>query len=208
MWFCFQMDSEGEEQTLKTCNSSTGECTLFFFYGITCFWTRINTLQHACSTYRHRLGVSVQQSNFITVNFMSHLHSLKSTAQLFYYSEGNNFIKLEHALKLVKECAYILCDWKPLNGICAIMQAFRGLGGLPARDGAITTSGRIHKTCYHWLCFTGVVVELVNVIYAGGPPLGKLIHPFRSCCQCRPKDEALLLFQENEQTQWEAFSDQ
>uniref|UniRef100_A0A8C6MHT4 ST18 C2H2C-type zinc finger transcription factor n=1 Tax=Nothobranchius furzeri TaxID=105023 RepID=A0A8C6MHT4_NOTFU len=28
---------------------------------------------------------------------MSHLHSLKSTALLFHYSEGNNFIKLEHA---------------------------------------------------------------------------------------------------------------
>lgn len=143
---------------------------------------------------------------------MSHLHSLKSTAQLFYYSEGNNFIKLEHTLKLVKECVcvYILCDWKPLNGICAIMQAFRGLWGLPARDGAITTSGWIHKKCYYWLCFTGVMVELVNEIYVGGvgvggDPLGKLIHPFRSCCRCCPKDEPLLLFQENEQTEWEAF---
>lgn len=25
-----QMDSEGEEQTLKTCNSSTGECSFQF----------------------------------------------------------------------------------------------------------------------------------------------------------------------------------
>lgn len=64
--------------------------------------------RHTYSTYRHGLGVSVQQSNFITVNFMYYLTGLKSTALPFHYSEGNNFIKLEHWLKLVKECVYIV----------------------------------------------------------------------------------------------------
>ena len=39
---------------------------------------------------------------------MYYLTVLKSTALLFHYSEGNNFIKWEQWLKLVKECVYIV----------------------------------------------------------------------------------------------------
>ena len=74
-----------------------------------------------------------------------------------------------------------MCDWKPLDWICHYASV-QGLWGLPVHTGAITTSGEIHEKCYYWLCFMGVGVELVNEIYAG--PLGKLIYPFRSCCQC------------------------
>lgn len=36
-------------------------------------------------------------------------------------------------------------------------------------------------------------------------PLGKLIYPFRSCRQCRQKDELTVGVAENEQTEWKAF---
>lgn len=39
---------------------------------------------------------------------MNYLAGLKSTALSFHYSEGNNFIKLEHRLKLVKECVSVV----------------------------------------------------------------------------------------------------
>lgn len=39
---------------------------------------------------------------------MNYLAGLKSTALSFHYSEGNNFIKLEQRLKLVKECVSVV----------------------------------------------------------------------------------------------------
>lgn len=156
---------------------------------------------HTHSTYHHGLGVSVQQSNFITVNFMYYLTGLKSTAPPFHYSEGNNFIKLEHWLKLVKECVYILCDWKPLDWICHYASV-QGLWGLPAHAGAITTTGKIHEKCYYWSCFMGVGVELVNEIYAG---LWENWFTLLDHVVNTVKRWATVGFPENEQTEWKAF---
>lgn len=66
--------------------------------------------RHTHSTYDYRLGVSVQQSNFITVSFIYYLHSLKSTASPFHYSEGNNFIKFKHGLQ-ISEVVSVCIVW-------------------------------------------------------------------------------------------------
>ncbi len=135
---------------------------------------------HAYSTHRHGFGVSVQQSNFITVNFMYYLTGLKSTALPFHYSEGNNFIKLEHRLKLVKESVYIV--WLKTSRLDMSL---------------CKCSGPLRPACARWSYYyiwgnSWKVLLLVVLHESRGRtcewdsrrPLGKLIYPFRSCCQC------------------------
>lgn len=138
-----------------------------------------HTHTHTHSTYHHGLGVSVQQSNFITVNFMYYLTGLKSTAPPFHYSEGNNFIKLEHWLKLVKECVYIV--WLKTSRLDMSL---------------CKCSGPLRPSCSRWSYYynwenSWKVLLLVVLHGSRGRtcewdlcrPLGKLIYPFRSCCQ-------------------------
>lgn len=134
-----------------------------------------HTYMHTHSTYRHGLGVSVQQSNFITVNFMYYLTGLKSTALPFHYSEGNNFIKLEHWLKLVKECVYIV--WLKTSRLDMSLCKCSG----PLRPGCSRWSyyyiwGNSWKVLLLVVLHGSRGVELVNEIYAGAP--GKIDLPF------------------------------
>lgn len=142
-------------------------------------YTDMHAHTHTHSTYHHGLGVSVQQSNFITVNFMYYLTGLKSTAPPFHYSEGNNFIKLEHWLKLVKECVYIV--WLKTSRLDMSL---------------CKCSGPLRPSCSRWSYYynwenSWKVLLLVVLHGSRGRtcewdlcrPLGKLIYPFRSCCQ-------------------------
>lgn len=93
------MDSEGEEQTLKTYQGSTGEWGFLVLDGTR---ARERAQASVVSTYRRELRVSVQQSDFRTVNFVYYLDGVKSATLAFHYSAGNNFIKSEQWLKLAK----------------------------------------------------------------------------------------------------------
>lgn len=69
--------------------------------------THEHTQTSVISTYRRELRVSVQQSNFRTVNFVYYLDGVKSATLAFHYSAGNNFIKLEQWLELAKGVSVI-----------------------------------------------------------------------------------------------------
>lgn len=129
---------------------------------------------------------------------MYSLAGLKSTALLFRYSEGNTFIKLEHWLKLVKDCLYILCDWKPLDWICHYASV-QGLWGLCVALRLLLHAGTIHKKHYYWVCFMGVGAELVNEIHEG---------LWENWFTLSDHVVNAVNGKENEQSEWISFSDQ
>lgn len=134
---------------------------------------------------------------------MYYLTGLKSTALPFHYSEGNNFIKLEHWLKLVKECVYIvwlktsrldmsLCKCSgPLRPACAHRSYYYIWGNSWKVLLLVVLHGSMGRTCeWDWR-----------------RPLGKLIYPFRSCCRrCQRMSQCCL--PENEPDWMKSFSDQ
>lgn len=168
------MDSEGEEQTLKTCNSITGKNG---FLKSACHHNThsvAHTRVHACM-FHLPLWVRGNRFNNPTLELSILwiiLLVLKSTALSFHYSEGNNFIKLEHRLKLVKECVSVV--WLKTSRLAmSLCKCSGGLWGpvcAHRRYYHIRERGeeKNHEKCYrYWLRLTREGAELVNEIPEG-----------------------------------------
>lgn len=153
---------------------------------------------------------------------MYYLAGLKSTALSFHYSEGNNFIKLERRLKLVKECVPVVwlktsrlgmslckCSGGPLRPCLRTPQLLlhpgerereREEGGKKKKNSwkvlllLVALDGRRGRTC-EW--------------DSRRPPGGKLIYPFRSCCQCCQRMSCPSVLRGGGRAGWmKSFSDQ
>lgn len=157
---CFQMDSEGEEQTLKTYHSSAGEWAFLVKDG----WARARTRTRGSASFPLTAASEGYRFNSPTLelSILCIILSVKSAVLPFHYSVGNNFIKLEQRLKLAKEWVHVRCDWKALPWKWHRASVRR----LPA-DAVTAAGGELIKSAFYWSRLAGEGAELVNRVHKG-----------------------------------------